>query len=254
MKSFHVILLSLVLPFSLVGCKQLPEVPQVSIPTGVETGGMETPFSNEISFHSFQDVINRFQALIADETNTEQLQSNLVFVNDNDRRIESALESAVINSDSRCLGYALFDVNGDSQNELVLMDEHYHVYALFSKAGDIPRLLDSFFANNHVLAIGKDGMLCKSGYGKGENTYTEIMKLSDSGELETVLVYGCSDDGEVQEFYIMENGIKRSATEQEIAVLDERYAALVREPTEATRQSGILFISLSGDTPLPDGK
>ena len=165
----------------------------------------------------------------------------------NDCAIEEALQTTVINSGTSMMGYAIYDINGDGQTELFLMDEHYHIYAVFSQRNDNPVLLDFFMVNNHYVSLDQNGIFYQTGYGKGEYSfYTKIMRIANSGDFEVLLEYGCSDDGTDYQYYVIENQVKRKTDLQEITILQEQYNSFLQNPSETTKSSGLRFIPVMG--------
>ena len=143
------------------------------------------------------------------------------------------------------MGYAISDVNHDGCAELFLMDEQDHIYAVFSQRNEKPILLGSFGVNNHDVALDQNGTFYQTGYGKGENAYTKIMQIAPSGDFEVLLEYGCSDDGTNDQYYVIENHVKKMIDLQEMTVLQEKYHSFLQNPSETTKSSGLRFISVT---------
>jgi len=191
-------------------------------------------------FLSYNDILNRYRDLLLNNCNAANAQFSL----ENDCIIEDALQSVIINSHTNCMGYAVHDLNNDGETELLLLDEKYNIYAAFSQINETPILLDVFTLNNNFVSLDKDGIFYKTGYGKGENSYTKIMQISDNGGFEILLEYGCYDDGIDHEYYVVEQNAKRVTSLQEILVLQEHYSVFLKNPSNITQNSGILFIPI----------
>ena len=142
-------------------------------------------------------------------------------------------------------GYAYSDLNGDNNPELILMLEDYTIIAIFSIVDGTPMLLDTFSANNHYVALDQEGRLYQTGYGKGENSYTKIMKLSDSGNFEVLLEYGCCDNGVDFEYYVIDNGVKRIVDLQTMIGFQQQYDIFLQNPSNTNKNSGILYIPVT---------
>lgn len=197
--------------------------------------------------HNYDDILKRYQDLLSDKYNEKNVQTDQLYSDPNDCAIEEALQTTVINSGTSMMGYAIYDINGDGQTELFLMDEHYHIYAVFSQRNDNPILLDSFMVNNHYVSLDQNGIFYQTGYGKGEYSfYTKIMRIANSGDFEVLLEYGCSDDGTDYQYYVIENQVKRKTDLQEITILQEQYNSFLQNPFETTKSSGLRFIPVMG--------
>jgi len=203
---------------------------------------LEDNISKKVKFHSYDDILKRYRILLSNEHNEEATHTIGEYFDTNDYTIETALQSLVINShrNQTQMGYAIYDINGDTQTELILMDDQYHIYAVFTQMNEIPVLLDQFSFNNHYVSLDQNGIFYKTGYGKGENSYTKIMQITNRGELETLLEYGYDDVN--CEYYIIENEVKRVATVHEITHLKDRYDIFLQYPTATTKKSGIPFV------------
>ena len=202
----------------------------------------EEDASEKVMFHDYDDILERYRILLSNECNDGDSRTADECLDPNDHAIETTLRSLVINSyaDPNRMGYAIHDINGDTQTELILMDDQYHIYAVFTQINEIPVLLDWFGLNNHYASLDQNGIICKTGYGKGENSYTKIMQITHRGELEILLEYGYDDAA--SEYYIMENHGKRVAERQDITALADLYAAFLQDPSATTKKSGILFV------------
>lgn len=146
------------------------------------------------------------------------------------------------NVSNNSYGYAFSDLNRDDKSELILLLEDYTIIAIFSMVDGTPMLLDTFSANNHYVALDQDGILYQTGYGKGENSYTKIMQLSDNGNFETLLEFGCCDNGVDFEYYVIENSVKRIVDLQSITRFQQQYDTFLQNPSNTNKNSGILYI------------
>ena len=200
--------------------------------------------SKKSIFQNYDDILKRYHDLLSNKYYKKNVQTDQLYSDQNDCTIEEALQSTVINSDTGIMGYAIYDVNHDGCVELFLMDEHYHIYAVFSQRNENPILLDRFGVNNHYVSLDQNGIFYQTGYGKGENSYTKIMRIAVSGDFEVLLEYGCSDDGMDYKYYVIENNVKRMIDLQEITILQEQYNSFLQNPSEATKFSGLQFIPI----------
>lgn len=198
--------------------------------------------SNKVIFQSYEDILTRYRTLLSNEGNLEDQQNAVKDLDTNDDTIETALQSVVINSrgNQNQMGYSMYDMNGDGQSEFILMDDQHRIYAVFTQINGTPTLLDIFSLNNHYVALDQNGILYKTGYGKGENSYTKVMQITNEGKLESLLEYGYDDTN--SEYFIIENNVKRVAEWQDITMLQDRYDTFLQNPSDTTKKSGILFI------------
>ena len=96
------------------------------------------------------------------------------------------------------------------------------------------------------MSLDQNGIFYQTEYGKGENSYTKIMRIAVSGDFEVLLEYGCFDDGMDYKYYVIENNVKRMVDLQEITILQEKYNSFLQNPSEATKSSGLRFIPVMG--------
>ena len=145
------------------------------------------------------------------------------------------------------IGYFIGDLNSDGADELVLLQEHRLApVALFTMKDSLPVLLTWFWADgNHTGAIDKDGVIYRSGYGKGESCYNERMEMSN-GELEG-LIFGVSDndlyDNEV-EYYKIYKGNKTVISKAEYEGLCEKYKSIFDDMQGTTMSSKLDYSTL----------
>ena len=245
MKKSILILLCCTMFICTVSCNKSDDINQTEITTIQITLSNQTVYSNsnvpkDLFFLNYDDILNRYRDLLSNTYN----ETNDQISDENDRTIDDALQSVVINSNTARMGYSLYDINEDGKTELFLLDEQYHIYAAFSQMNETPILLDVFAINNNYVSLDKNGLFYKTGYGKGENSYTKIMQISDNGKFEILLEYGCYDDGINHEYYVIENNVKSIIALQDIIVLQERYGTFLQNPSITTQNSGILFVPI----------
>lgn len=223
----------------------------------------DTDNANNIDYNSNQDTINDFSKLNGSmSTNEYETIINMYKGIVNIHKLYNPNESYEKHSDNfsqkwyreifnatlignvsnNSYGYAYSDLNSDDKSELILLLEDYTIIAIFSMVDGTPMLLDTFSANNHYVALDQDGILYQTGYGKGENSYTKIMQLSDSGNFETLLEFGCCDNGMDFEYYVIENSVKRIVDLQSITSFQQQYDSLLQNPSNTNKNSGILYI------------
>lgn len=199
--------------------------------------------SPENIFLNYDDVLQRYKILLLEKHNhlSNISPANLLYSDIRKTEIESALQQTVVNSISDSMGYALYDMNADGQAELILMDEMFHIYSIFSQSNNLPILIDSFGIYNDSIALDSNGTIYQSGYGKGESSYTQIKKLSSNGTFEILIEYGCYDNGTDLEYYIIENNEKRIVEEQDILNLEKHYKPFLQNSSLTTENAGISF-------------
>lgn len=89
------------------------------------------------------------------------------------------------------LGYALKDLNGDGNDELILLSKGYWVFAVYSTADGKPKLVDSYADRYRCEAIDGSGLFYIYGSDGADDWSYGIYQLSDDGsELLLVAEYG----------------------------------------------------------------
>ena len=203
--------------------------------------------SNEI----YQDILNIYRELLLLKKNNINYDEIFLEQYEKNNQIESAVFHAILRNDPKKMGYSLKDLNGDSIEELVLLDENYHIYTIFTVVNGQPTVVnDMFFGDgNDTGAIGSDGTIYKHGYGKGETVYAYAMKISSNGSL-IGMEFGCLDvniDDATVEYYKIINGERVIIDYNEFQFLNEEYYCIVGNPTELTKKSGIHFLQIELD-------
>lgn len=162
--------------------------------------------------------------------------------------ITKAVFRAVLGDSPENMGYAMKDLNENGNDELILLGKDYHIYAIFTVVNGHPIVVDDVFFGdgNHTGAIGTDGTLYKHGYGKGENVYWYMNKISNDGTL-IGTQFGCLDsdiDDIDVEYYKLINGERTVIDEPEYQTLINEFYQIVGNYTDLTKSSGIEFISM----------
>ena len=139
-------------------------------------------------------------------------------------------------------GYAIKDLNGNGNNELILILKDYTIMAIFSMADGNPKLLDYFWPR-HRCAIYDTGMLYTLSSGGAVFWECTIWQISQDGnELLAIEKYG-SEDG----LYKILDGEKQYISESEMDNFHEKFPILHDiTAREITKNSGLEFISLFG--------
>ena len=184
MKKVILILLCISILLPLISCNKKEDIHSIDTQQLTNYGTRaEDDISKKVCFLNYEDILQRYRELLSDNRSNSNTQSPKEYSVKNDSTIENALQSTVINSYTAQMGYAIYDINNDAQDELVLMDDCYHIYAVFTQTNETPVLLDTFSLNNHYVSLDNNGIFYKTGYGKGEDHYTKIMKIGDGGNL-----------------------------------------------------------------------
>lgn len=82
---------------------------------------------------------------------------------------------------SQPIGYDEFDLNGDGQDELVLLHEDYQIKAIFTQKDGIPVLVDSFVFSYHTCWLDSDGFIHVDRESYDELEYS-LYEFTKSGE------------------------------------------------------------------------
>ena len=212
----------------------------------------EPSFENISAFSNiYADVLEQFEEFLFIKKNYENYDT--IFIEQYINRTETidTLIQATYDIPPTKAGYCIRDINGDGIDELILLDEKYYIYVIFTIVDGQTKVVDTFKGDtNHIGAIGADGTIYKDGYGKGENGYSHVQKLSENGEL-VGLRFWCKDDyvftDEVgkAEYFKEINGERTTLNKEEFNALYEEYRSVFSNPTEITKQSGIKFVSMN---------
>ena len=203
----------------------------------------------------YADVLEQFRKFLLIKKNYEDYTTIFVDQYPDRNEIINTLTQASIDIVPEEAGYCIKDINGDGSDELILLDENYHIYALFTIVNSQIKVVDTFWGEtNHTGAIGSDGTIYKHGYGKGDNYYGYARKISGKGEL-IGLIFKCVDNSvhttEADdltpfelEYFKEINGERTVLRKESFIALYEEYSFIFSNPTETTKQSGIECISM----------
>ena len=246
MKKTILILLCLAIFLVAVSCQRsiTEETQQQDVPQNIQFNDDTSNIDGSMSINEYETIIDMYKEIVNIHKLYNPNESYERYSDKFSKKWYGEIFSATLigNVSSNSYGYAYSDLNGDSKSELILLLEDYTIIAIFSMVDGTPILLDTFSANNHYVAVDQDGILYQTGYGKGENSYTKIMQLSDSGNFETLLEFGCCDNGVDFEYYVIENGVKRIVDLQSITRFQQQYDTLLQNPSNTNKNSGILYI------------
>ncbi len=133
-----------------------------------------------------------------------------------------------VNHGSKDTGFYIKDINNDGTDELIFLNSNYSVQAIYSYAdGAVKCSKRSFDTTENIGAIDNNGVIYEKGYGKGSAWYEKMERLSSNGELEVISHYGIRNldpiNYENPEYFIYENGVYKTSTEQEISALRKEF-------------------------------
>lgn len=256
MKQIIAILLCFGLLFVLSSCfRRIPDysdtdttdINELNGDTNIESDSKnnQDSLSTDRIYGNILNIYRNLLLLKKNNTNYDELVSEQYPERD---EITKAIFHAVLRKHPMNMGYAITDLNGNGNDELILLDRDYHIYTIFTVVnGKVKIVEDTLFGDgNHTGAIGTDGTLYKNGYGKGENVYCYMKKISNDGTL-TGTEFGCLDadidDIEI-EYYKLINGERTVIDEAEFQTLNNEYYQIVGNHTDLTKSSGIEFISM----------
>ncbi len=149
-------------------------------------------------------------------------------------------------------GYAIKDLNDDGVDELVLLNNEYHVIAIFSYADGKPVLLSNYIPRGSCWIDG-DGLLHENGSGGAYYSANAVYKIADGGaELELIVEFGTNGhewigDVAYTKYYKLVNGEEAEITETEFNDLIEQYGKYLGSVAGATatkEHSGLQFIPI----------
>lgn len=245
------LLASALLTTPLTACQKVPDGVDDIDNTTTESTTPEVPETKPTFSNAYEDILKQFQELLLIKKNYKNYDT--IFVKQYNREDEmlNILIQATYDVVPTKAGYCIKDINGDGTDELILLDEKYYIYVIFTIVDGQIKVVDTFKGDtNHIGAIGADGTIYKDGYGKGENGYSHVQKLSENGEL-VGLRFWCKDDyvftDEVgkAEYFKEINGERTTLNKEEFNALYEEYRSIFSNPTEITKQSGIKFVSMN---------
>ena len=142
-------------------------------------------------------------------------------------------------------GYAIHDLNGNGNPELILMLREYIILAIFSTVDGKLTLLDDFEAR-HYCAIDSSGMIFTHTSGGATTWSYSIQKISpDDSQLLLVEEYGNDGSATGDGYYKIENGepipIDKEALDD---FLETNFHDFQASVVEMTKNSGTEFIAL----------
>ena len=142
-------------------------------------------------------------------------------------------------------GYDEIDLNGDGQDELVLMGEDYRIKAIFTQRNGVPVLLDAFLTE--TCWLDDEGLIHVDDYQAEELSYS-VYELTDSGEYRMRYSILATLNGDR---YLTKDGkTERISFERSLEIYYGEYCRYSEpfEPNEQTRNVTRLTY-----TPLCDG-
>ncbi len=258
-KIVTLLLASALLTASLTGCNTVQNGgDKIDTTTTTESTTSQVPETQPTYSNIYANELKQFKKLLTIKKNFENYDVvlNQQLSDREENEILNTLISATYDMAPTKAGYCIRDINGDGTDELILLDENYYIYALFTTVNGDTKVIDTFKGDtNHIGAIGADGTVYKSGYSKGENHYAEVQKISENGEL-TGLTFWCEDesvyvpDAPCELHYFKEvDGVRTSLDEESFNTLYLEYTFALHHPTEITKQSGIEFTSMNLENP-----
>lgn len=136
-------------------------------------------------------------------------------------------------------GYALIDLNNDGKDELILLTKDYFIFAIFTEADGMPKLVGSYWSRN-VCVIYGDGIIFTHGSGGAAAWGNWLQTISKStGELETIKIYG----GEDGAFYEMVGNDMQYISEEEYNNIEKEYSVpQISDAQQINREYGMEFI------------
>ncbi len=254
------LLASTLLAAPLTACQQTPAGEDKIDNTTTESTTTEVPETTPTSSNAYEDILKQFQELLLIKKNYKNYDTIFVKQYNREDEILNILIQATYDVVPTKAGYCIKDINGDGTDELILLDENYYIYVLFTIVDGHIKIVDTFQGDtNHIGAIGPDGTIYKSGYSKGENHYAYAQKISENGEL-AGLSFWCKDESvyipdvdnltpyELQYFKEID-GVRTSLDKESFNALYLEYTFALHHPTEITKQSGIEFTSMNLENP-----
>ena len=214
MKRFLILLVSVILVLSSVGCTpQETEIPKVE--------------QQSERFREYSDIINAFDDLWLSENcgKSEEELYKIYGISDSerDREIFDALHH--MSSFDCWLEYAEQDINEDEIPELFIIKPTDHgncfVYAVFTTVDNLPKLVKG----NGSCRISKfNEVIITNKTADPEDWDVDVYELSTVGELLLKFKFGRIYG--TREHYKIENGVRKIITEDEFSTLLDLYAVV----------------------------
>lgn len=149
-------------------------------------------------------------------------------------------------------GYALKDLNGNGDTELILILKDYTVLAIFSMSNGMPTLMDAYWPK-HRCAILNSGLLYTLTSSGADDWYYKTQKISQDGsELLPTEEFGSTSVDEQSSttfsdprYYKVIDGKKAYLSEKEFNDYSNKFPILTNTTaSEITKKSGLVFIPL----------
>ena len=223
-------------------------------------GGEEIP---DADFSSYEAVKSTFKAMLTDmprRTEADWLLGNcdglFTFASDADYDTYSHLWYLAYTcrpgTDNRfspfpengveAYGYAEADLNGDGQDELVLLTDTYKILAIFTTVDGQVIPVDDFMTFCHrysLVGMSADGELWTTRYAASGGGYEwVILEITQQGVLEERLIFGDLWTATTHEFFKVENGQRTAITEEEYDALVGSYSNPDLDKGESVRVNG----------------
>ena len=215
----------------------------------VEPEGSESPDEEQDAPKSpYSSIINSYKKLIGDKKDGKNISEPAATANE----IEVAVYNTVVGcEDVSIMGYATKDINGDGVEELILLNDNYDIFSIFTmKDGRAVMLCDTYGVwldgNGHIYVEKWTG----GAFGRDRESY--VYEIS-GGKLSGIVAVGFSVNVYLQKegWYKIENGNRIDISEEEGEALYAKYDIMPNgySPTEYTRTaSGLKFIPLFEST------
>ena len=181
---------------------------------GFSSCDQNEPSENVADFSSYEAIIDTFRSIVncfQDYTNEEYLRreiaSTVAFPNSESEEIYTKLFFSAyyhykldyvdeyLKDGRNYFGYAICDINGNGSDELILLNDHYAIIAIFTNRGGKPQLV---IDNQPECRIDGEGRICTQEYVNEINEYypnfdwyytVKVHELNEHDELVVVEEY-----------------------------------------------------------------
>ncbi len=146
-------------------------------------------------------------------------------------------------------GFAEADLNGDGQDELILLTDTYKILAIFTTVDGRVIPVDDFmtFCRRYgLVGMSADRALWNTRYAASGGGYEwVVLEITEQGVLEERLIFGDLWTATTHEFFKVENGQRTAITEEEYDALVGSYSNPDLDKGESIRvNGGLTFIPL----------
>lgn len=160
------------------------EAPLIHLPLAESKANTDLPVADFSNYTAIRNTYMAISCCLEDFNSTAWVlgEYDHLFSFPNDRSFEYYTQLLYIAyHNAQPMGYDEIDLNGDGQDELVLMNEHYRIKAIFTQKDGVPVLVDSFVYSYQTCWLDNDGLIHVDSESYYELTYG-LYEFTKGGE------------------------------------------------------------------------